>query len=426
MYSDKNTQTKRGIRCTVCTGCGRCPGGEGVKVLTRRMLPFTVNLRNDRNERLITADVGTTTIAMQLHREDGSVEDSFAAVNPQTVYGADVISRIAAAGAGNAAGKSEPAECMKRMVREILEKGIRRFRKRISAEENLKMVLAANTTMVYLLMGWNPEELGRAPFTATHLEETETRIADVPCFIMPGLSAFVGGDITAGIYACGIPDAQKPRLLVDLGTNGEIVLGNRDRILVSSTAAGPAFEGGVNRGVWGADMVKLLATLRRENLMDETGLLADKYFDTGIRIGDVCVTQESVRAVQLAKAAIAAGIEILLEQYGCVYDEVEQVIIAGGFGYYLNPQDAMEIGLLPEALAGKAVAGGNTALAGALYIGNRLLRENGAENRNEEVAVDIRKKKNPAVEVINLATQPEFEKIYLKYMAFARIPHFVK
>lgn len=410
---------KKGIRCKVCTGCGRCQGVEQMHILTRRMQPFAVDLHNDMGKRLVTADVGTTTIAMQLHRADGSVEDSYVTVNPQAVYGADVISRIAAAGKGMAAnkalndGKLCPAEDMQCMIQEVLEKGIRRFRARISEAESLCMVLAANTTMVYLLMGWDTTELGKAPFTATHLDGVKTEICGVFTYIVPGLSAFVGGDITAGIHAGGVLASQAPTLLIDLGTNGEIVLGNRERVLACATAAGPAFEGGVNRGVWGADMVSLIATLRRKGILDETGLLSEEYFENGVRIGNVCVTQAAVRAVQLAKAAIAAGIEILREQYGCEYEKIEKVILAGGFGYYINPKDAADIGLLPKELEEKTVAGGNTALAGALCIGERVLRSICGEKQAKLTAEDIRKRKGLFVEVINLAEQKEFEAKYL-------------
>lgn len=178
------------------------------------------------------------------------------------------------------------------------------------------MVVAANTTMTYLFMGWNPEELGKAPFTVSHSGAVETEIAGVACHIIPGLSAFVGGDITAGILASGMLEQEASTLLIDLGTNGEMALGNRHRLHACATAAGPAFEGGANRGIWGADMVRLLQKLLEEGLMDGQGLLKEPYFTKGVRIGDVLVTKESVRAVQLAKGAIAAGIEILADSYG--------------------------------------------------------------------------------------------------------------
>ncbi len=408
MYRNTDEKRKEGIRCHICTGCGRCPGVvRQIEVVTHKMEGLQVNLQNEGRERLVTVDVGTTTIAMQLHREDGSVEDSFVLVNPQTGYGADVLARI------QAARKEENALEMQRMVWGALEKGVVRFQKRLSQEEKLRMVLAANTTMVYLLMGWNPMELGEAPFLASKLDAVETQIAGIPCFILPGLSAFVGGDIVAGIHACGMLESEKLTLLIDLGTNGELVLGNKEKLLACATAAGPAFEGGVNKGVWGADMIRLIAGMRKEGLLDASGLIADPYFDAGVRIGDVCVTQEAVRAIQLAKGAIAAGIQILLQKYGVEACDVEKVVLAGGFGYYLSPKAAAEIGLLPWELISKTIAGGNTALAGALYWGSNILQK-GTAVSSAPIWLD----KEPKVEIINLAAQVDFEKCYIDALNF--------
>lgn len=404
---------EKGLRCHVCTGCGRCPGvtpvgsAEGqLHVLTesgggKAPVPLPPG-----GGRLAVADIGTTTIAMLLYGPDGAVEDRYVSVNPQVKYGADVISRIRAAENGDCAAE------MSRMVRGELEKGLVRFRGRLPKDEGLRLVVAANTTMIYLLMGWDAAELGRAPFRASRLGVSETEIAGVPCYLLPGMSAFVGGDITAGIYACGMAETDEITLLIDLGTNGELALGNRERRLACATAAGPAFEGGVNRGIWGSDMISLLAALRRKGLLDETGLLAEEYFETGVRIGNVCVTQESVRSVQMAKAAIAAGIGILLDQYGIGMEQVRSVVLAGGFGYYLNPADAAEIGLLPAELAKRTVAGGNTALAGALRAGRILLQPQGDEKLRrclENIVSGTR--------CLNLGEEPAFGERYLSAMA---------
>lgn len=370
------TEKRIGNRCHICNGCGRClEEKSGIHVLTEtgrkadrtETLTEEASLANDRGERLATVDIGTTTIAMQLYGVDGTVQDTFAMVNPQTVYGADVLSRI------QAAENPADADRLKALVRDVLHQGIERFQTRIGETESLRMVIAANTTMVYLLMGWNTSELGKAPFHATHLQAAETVIDGVNCYIFPGLSAFVGGDIAAGIFACDMYESEEITLLLDLGTNGEMVLGNREKMIACSTAAGPAFEGGVNRGVWGADMISLLARLKRDGVLDETGLLADPYFEEGIRIGGVCVTQQAVRAVQLAKGAIFAGIKILAREYGITMEQIDRVVLAGGFGYYLSPQAAADIGLLPKELAEKCRTGGNTALAGALKLGRQML-----------------------------------------------------
>lgn len=423
---------QKGLRCRVCMGCGLCPGVTGdrpvaaegsggpevLQVLTDS--PFAGKSRrvSEGNERLVTADLGTTTVAMLLYGPGGTVADRYVALNPQTDYGADVISRIRAAEDAGQAGD------MRRKILEVLKQGLERFRKRLAPGESLRLVLAANTTMTYLLMGWDTSELGRAPFCASRLSGAEADIAGVPCFVFPGISAFVGGDIVAGMYACGMGDRDGITLLIDLGTNGEIVLGDRTKRIACATAAGPAFEGGVNRGVWGADMVSRLAALRRTGLLDETGLLADAYFESGVRVGNVRVTQSAVRAVQLAKGAIAAGIEVLLERYGIKAEQVDKVVLAGGFGYYLRPEDAAEIGLLGQKLAGKAMAGGNTALSGALRAGGKLLTaqvdgmhaaEEGDEGSigTEEVNEELQKLIS-GTEVLNLAGEPDFEKRYIE------------
>ena len=415
MYSRFNVISK-GIRCRICTGCGLCPGiirtdshaeavqagGQGLQVLVEDALSGEkLPLSDKEGMRLVTVDVGTTTIAMLLYGSDGSVTDRYVSVNPQTQYGTDVISRI------RAAEKAEQAQEMRRQVEHVLECGIRRFQKQLAAKERLQMVLAANTTMTYLLMGWEVDELGHAPFQARHLTAVDTAFAGVPCFIFPGLAAFVGGDIVAGIHACGMADRQELILLVDLGTNGELVLGNRDRRIACATAAGPAFEGGANKGIWGADMVSLLARLRREGILDETGLMAEEFFEKGIRIGNVLVTQEAVRSIQLAKAAIAAGIEILLSCYGVKAEQVDRLVLAGGFGYYLQPAAAAEIGLLPGKLISKSVTGGNTALTGALSAGRDLL------SGGRELLMAKLEHIVAGTEIINLAMKPEFEERYL-------------
>lgn len=400
---------QKGLRCQICTGCGLCPGVAAAGSAAGKMHILTENPSTEsqplpEGERLAVADIGTTTIAMLLYAADGTVCDRYVAVNPQTRYGADVVSRI------QAAEDKTVAEELQRLVIQVLESGMQRFYSRLAPGEKLLLVLAANTTETYLLMGWDTSELGCAPFRVSHRESVRT----TETFVFPALSAFVGGDITADIYACGMAEKPEITLLIDLGTNGEIVLGNCERRIACSTAAGPAFEGGVNRGIWGADMVSLLATLRREEILDEDGLLGEPYFEQGIRIGNVRVTQEAVRAVQLAKAAIAAGITVLLEKYGIGEAQIERVILAGGFGYYLKPEDAMEIGLLPAGLANKAVPGGNLVLAGARRAGGELLAGEGSRTE-----LKLREIQSGTV-LVNLAGEPEFAGLYIEGMALKR------
>lgn len=418
MYNTTGSTTgKKGTRCLICTGCGRCPGViRGMQVVTEKLELPPLSLQNTGGKRLMTVDIGTTTIAMQLYDMSGKVVDSFPSVNPQVGYGADVLSRIEAA---RDPGK---AADMQKKVRDLIEKGVQRFSKKLQPQETLQMVIAANTTMTYLFLGWDPAELGRAPFRVSHPGAVETEIAGVPCHVIPGLSAFVGGDITAGILACGMPEQEEPMLLIDLGTNGEMALGNRHKIYACATAAGPAFEGGANRGIWGADMVRLLQKLLEEGLMDSRGLLQEPYFTGGVRIGDVLVTKESVRAVQLAKGAIAAGIEILAESYGIRLAEISRVVLAGGFGYYLDPKAAAAIGLLPKELTDRTVTGGNTALSGAALVGSRILTAGGsdtAETASRNDGDDLRKRQDLQIRILNLAEEERFPETFLTKMDFA-------
>ena len=413
----RNKERTKGLRCQVCTGCGLCPGvvrengRERIHILTEDGLGTQgLSLKNAGNLRLIVTDIGTTTIAMELLSEDGTVEDSFACLNPQAKYGADVGSRVLAA------EDPEKRKEMQSMVKSALARGAERFLKCLKDGEKPLVVIAANTVMSYLLLGHDPKELGQAPFTATHLSGGEFDLDDVHCMVLPGFSAFVGADLFAGAIACKLTEKSEIQLLVDLGTNGEILLGNRDLILATATAAGPAFEGGPAKGTFGSDLVRLVARLLEEGILDETGLLSEPYFTKGIRIGNVLMTKEAIRSLQVAKAAIQAGISVLLEQYGIAPEEISRVVLGGGFGYFLDPADAVRIGLLPASLEGKAVSGGNTALAGAKRIGASLLIKEGT-------AAEILRSMEPKqVEVINLAEQKAFSEKYLVAMAFKPVP----
>lgn len=411
----------KGRRCQVCTGCGLCPGvrpaslPQGIRILTKGGLDTEVlSLANKDGIRLIATDIGTTTIAMELCEEDGSARERYVTVNPQTQVARDVISRIEAA--------RTPAvrQKMQEMVKSALTEGTERFLKCLKPGERPCMIIAANTTMSYLLMGWDPRELGEAPFAARHLGGAsfmlEASGERVPCILLPGFSAFVGGDLYAGIAACSMDQAKELTLLVDLGTNGEILLGNCDGILGTATAAGPAFEGGASSGIFGADLLRCLATLRSLGYVDETGLLAEPYFSKGIRIGNILMTQDTIRALQMAKSAVSVGIEILLEQSGHAVEEIGRVVLAGGFGYFLNPADAVAVGLLPEALLEKTVSGGNTALAGAKKLGGALLKK-GWPSPSESEGSPLEGLYH--AKIINLAMEEQFRDKYFASMALS-------
>ncbi len=408
-----SNQIKEADVCQICIGCGRCHKiHQDMHVLVN--FHYTDSAVSDDNSKVseeedvygIGIDLGTTTIAMSLVDGTGHVLGVFCRENPQTIYGSDVLSRI------KAAEDLELAVQLRKKVRVVLEQGCLELLGKLPPYSSVQITLAANTTMSYLLMGWASGELGSAPFAVTHKEPLKLTLAEQAVWGFPPLSAFVGGDILAGIYSTGMYRSDKIRLLIDLGTNGELVLGNCHRMLACSTAAGPAFEGGPCKGIWGADMVHLTTQLLERGIVDETGLLQEPYFETGVTIGAVKVTQEAIRALQLAKAAIAAGVEILLRQYGIEAGQIEQVILAGGLGYFLRPQDAARIGLLPQVLADKAQAGGNTALQGTLLIGRELRRKSSAEVHRELESVD------KCVQIIELPENEGFQDIFLKNINF--------
>ena len=262
--------------------------------------------------------------------------------------------------------------------------------------------------MLYLLCGHDTQPLGRAPFQADFLESEELQIEETKAFTLPGFSAFVGGDIMAGVLASGMYKQKEISLLIDLGTNGEMVLGNEKKMLACSTAAGPAFEGMLQaqgKAVWGADIVEYVAGLLEKGIVDETGLLIEPYFTEGITIAGIQITQEHIRSLQTAKAAIAAGVQMLVKKYGLTgAEEIDKVYLAGGFGYYLKEESALTIGVLPEALRGKIQAVGNSALAGCYYyhFAPRALSET-KEIRN-------------ITKVLNLAELDEFNESFLESM----------
>lgn len=399
---------------------------------------------------IIAVDLGTTTIAMQLMEMDtGRIIDTYCEMNPQRRYGADVLSRIQASCEGN-------REILQRLAVEVLERGVERFKNR---NADIKcMCIAGNTTMEHLLMGYDVSSLGRSPFAPVEIGLQEYRHPDwdFTVWLTPGISTFVGGDIVAGLYACGMLNerlrrqseegeqqgsvGQKgPSFLVDLGTNGEMAITDGTRMIVTATAAGPAFEGGAGAGIVGSDMVACVAALLEQGILDETGLLAEPYFTEGVsvQISDeahyrfapgrnddaLYLTQQDIRSLQMAKAAVRAGIEVLLKNMSGQWQnklqqdksqtggqQTAQVCLAGGFGYYLDVEAAFRTGLLPEYMRGSVQAVGNTSLAGAYRIGRDLWLHKTDKRALEQSLASI--------ESINLAEQEGFERWYIQYMNF--------
>ncbi|MDE6748455.1 MAG: ASKHA domain-containing protein [Lachnospiraceae bacterium] len=376
---------------------------------------------------MIAVDLGTTTIAMQLmDMKSGNVIDTYCAMNPQRSYGADVLSRIQAANNGH-------AQNMRDCVWRVLQAGVERFR---NIGEICCMCIAGNTTMGHLLMGLSTENLGRSPFTPVEiglqkctLPYIENAGSELQVYITPGISAFVGGDIVAGLYHCDLLESLRLEqnkggaiLFIDLGTNGEMAITDGSRMIVTATSAGPAFEGGANASVPGSDMIAVIASLLKQGIIDETGLLEEAYFEEGIDVpiqnikGSaetvIHLIQKDIRDIQMAKAAVRAGIEILYEKMG--QPELTHVYLAGGFGYYLDVNSAIDIGLLPEHMRNIVTAVGNTSLAGAYEMGRDLW----TGRLNEENLTQELSGLNNKIESLNLAEQDNFEALYLSFLNF--------
>lgn len=399
-------------------------------------------------------DIGTTTLAAVLvNLRTGLISGTVTGVNHQRVFGADVVSRIQASNEGNggALKKSICLDLEKLLEALELQAGIRT----VQIE---RITIAGNTTMCHLLLGYSCKTLGAAPFEPVDLsllKRTYRELflssryqADVT--ILPGISAFVGADITAGIYSSKMAEQEEVSMLIDLGTNGEMVIGNCNGLLAGSAAAGPAFEGGniscgvpgtggaishmtlskeaVGRkvensplwiqyetirkeapiGLCGSGIIDLTCELIRHGLVDENGTLAEPWFTDGFPVtgGGITFTQADIREIQLAKSAIRAGVETLLAEVNRTPDELAHVYLAGGFGHGMNLVNAIEIGLLPKEFCGKMEVIGNSSLEGAICV----LLEEKAEGRMVEIAA-------LATEV-NLAMNTKFNEWYLEQMFF--------
>ncbi len=395
-------------------------------------------------KQLLAIDIGTTTLAFGVYEEDGEMIARETGLNHQRAFGSDVIARIQASNEGE-------REKLQELIREDLKSGIEKLAASggIAPERLSKAVIAGNTTMVHLLMGYSCEGLGVVPFTPYSLDTIRSDIraicgVDITCpvTVLPGISAFVGGDIVSGMMAMELLKKEKPCLFLDLGTNGEMALGNRKKLLVTSTAAGPAFEGGNIScgtgsipgaichvtiaekvqietigdrppvGLCGTGVVETAAELLKAEELDETGLLEEDYFDGGYLLArnpegePILFTQKDIREIQLAKAAIRAGLETLLVRFGITYEDVGEVYVAGGFGYKLDLKKAVEIGMLPEELLDRTKAVGNSSLLGAAYLAL-------GRYKLEEAETLIR-----AAEEIALAGDKDFQDFYMEYMMF--------
>lgn len=408
----------------------------------------------------IAVDLGTTTIAAALIRCDDSLsgEDegcsiirTASCVNSQRKYGADVISRIAAA----------EDETILKELSALAVSDIGSLVKELTAAEGISfkgdspdlkaITITGNTTMLNLLAKRNVSGLGKYPYTSNFLDleqmPSETIMPDIPGInltLMPGISGFVGADIVSGLFSLA-PNPSEKFFFLDLGTNGEMAFYDGKVMNVTSTAAGPVFEaGGISAGapsvpgaishvsidpgarkvtyetiggkapigICGTGVMEIVSELYGNGIIDDTGLLTEKFFEEGFPVtedGSIRFTQGDIRNVQLAKAAILTGAKALLQG-----KEPDRVYIAGGFGSNISQENISNLKMFPKAFDGKIVAVGNSALKGAALFTTKVLSgEKALEDAAEELERIARSAK-----VTQLAELDSFDEDYIEAMNF--------
>lgn len=412
---------------------------------------------------LAAFDIGTTTLASYLlDGHTGKQLGTASCVNPQAAYGADVISR---ADYTMHHGFDDLTGCVRKAINDLLQELAHAAS--IQVEEILQICLVGNTCMHHIFFQYPMNSLVLAPYVPYQKGLTKGKAADFQIHIhpegelifLPVIAGFVGAD-TMGCLLAVRPDLKEEiTLMIDIGTNGELVLGNRERLVCCSTAAGPAFEGakiecgmrgaqgaidhvfwdkegfrfsvigdGKPRGICGSGLIDAIACLRKQGLIDETGhmLSCQEAAEVcGAEIAahmiqkenmtaflfdphapQVYLTQKDVREVQLAKGAISAGILLLEKHLGITHEDIQTIYIAGAFGNYMNPENACNIGLLPAALKTRIQSIGNAAGEGAKIA---LLNK-------EELAETVRLSQQ--VEFLELAAIPEFQDCFVDELEF--------
>lgn len=412
----------------------------------------------------ISFDIGTTTVvATLIDLGSGAAVAVESTINRQAPYGADVIARMGhAMTGGRAVGELRAAilDTVDALIGGVCTTG------GVSRHEVCELVVVGNATMLHLLLGVDPRSIALSPFVATFLEPQELAAADAGIRIhpdgrvalLPSIGAYVGADIVGDILATGIAREPLRRLLVDVGTNGEIVVGSEERVVATAAPAGPAFEGGQilhgmrategaiegvvldrhagvvrlqviggdvePRGICGSGLIDVVAQLRLAGLLRENGILLsrDEATEQGHPLAahlvdrdrirafalteDVVLTQLDVRELQSAKGAIATGIEVAMDELAVGPQDLDEVLLAGSFGTYIDPLSARVLGLVPAVDVDRIKAVGNTASEGAKMALMSF--------REREVAFEL-----PGfVEYVELSGAADFNDRFIRNLAF--------
>jgi uncharacterized 2Fe-2S/4Fe-4S cluster protein (DUF4445 family) len=417
----------------------------------------------------LTFDLGTTTLVGKLiSLADGREVAAVSRLNSQSKYGADIISRIQYV-KEQQHGLEELNHLiindLNQITEQLLETG------NLEAGDIFIGVAAGNTTMQHLFLSLNPTGIAHAPFAPVTTDGLILRAADIGItlhpeallYVMPARSGYIGGDLISMILASGCAEqGGKIALGLDLGTNGEIFLGNRKRLMTCSAAAGPALEGArisngmiakegaiekvyiedgdlryqvignvKPQGICGSGLVDLVAVLLDHGIIDHGGLMQPPQGGSGDELGDrviqgdegvynflvstaeetinqkpVHLSQKDVRELQLAKGAVAAGIQILMDEMGLGITDIDMVYLAGAFGNYIHPQSALRLGLIPTVDPSIIHSIGNAASTGASMV---LLAKGYWKMANELAG---------SIEHVELSTRPDFNEYFIENMNF--------
>ena len=426
--------------CTV-----EVPETEETVVLTRGISLGDVPLLDPvASGDLLAVDIGTTTVAaFLLDGKTGTQLATASLLNPQSSYGADVISRIQAAVDGSLAELQRLiTDGVDALVETLCEKAGR------SPADIGVVSIVGNPAMQQLFLGVDPKNLASVPFDPV-LTETKLVAAkdylpacgNATLLVVPDIAGYVGADTVGAVLATKLDSADDNVLLVDIGTNGEMVLRANGRMAACSTAAGPALEGakitfgmrgapGAIDKVWledgelrshvigdteatgicGSGLIDAVASFLDLGLINKRGRIQSTKETNGQRVlylnNDIYLTQNDIHEVMLAKGAIAAGVELLAKTLGITVSDIDRVLLAGAFGSFLNADNACRIGLLPAGLEGKATAVGNAAGVGAC----RMALSRAEFERTAELLKHI--------QFVELANLPDFMTVFARRMGF--------
>ena len=392
---------------------------------------------------LIAFDIGTTTVVCYLLSPEGKELAAESMLNPQSSYGADVITRIQRALAGE-------MEALTQVIRKGMGTLIQNCctKAGISPEEISVVSVVGNPCMQQLFLGILPQNLAAVPFAPVLTEAKVENAAFIfpmckkaVLLTIPDISGYVGADTMGCVLASELYKSEETILLVDIGTNGEMVLIHEGKMTACSTAAGPALEGANIRfgmrgaegaidhvwiedgvihysvigggeavGICGSGIIDAIAVLLKQKKINKRGRIQSTEEVDGQRVlylsENVYLTQDDIRQVQMAKGAIAAGIQLMCSYFGITPEDIDIVLLAGAFGSFLNPDNACRIELLPRVLQGKIKACGNLAGAGAKLA---------AVNQKQFL---LTQKLLEKIQFIELAQMPDFQKIFAKCMGF--------